>query len=199
MSIKSVPSNHLTLCLFLLLLPSIFFQHQGLSNELALHTMWPMYWSFSFSFSISPSNEYSGLIWFKVDCMDLLAVQGTMKSLLLHHSSKASILQHSAFIMVQLSYMYMTTRKSMALAIWIFVYKVCLCFLKYCQCKNTGLGAKTSSRRSSQPRNWTYVSCNACTAADSLLLGHWGSPWQICVCAFVSLSVVSYSLWFHGL
>ena len=156
-----------------------------------------MYWSFSFS--ISPSNEYSGLIWFGVDWMDLLAVQRTMKSLLQHHGSKASILWHSAFIMVQLSHMYMTTGKSMALAIWIFVYKVCVCFLKYCPCKNTGVGAKTSSRRSSQPRDWTYVSCNSCTAADSLLLGHWGSPWQICVCVFVSLSVVSYSLWLHGL
>ena len=138
-----------------------------------------------FSFSISSFNEYSGLIWFRVDWMDLHAVQGTMKNLPQHHSSKASILQHSAFIMVQLSHMYMITGKSMALAIWIFVYKEWLCFLKYCPGKNTGVGTTPSSRRSSQPRVWTYISCNSCIAADSLLLGHWGSPWQICVYVLV--------------
>ena len=87
--------------------------------------------------------------------------------------------------MVQLSHMYMITGKSMALAIWIFVYKEWLCFLKYCPGNNTGVGTTPSSRRSSQPGVWTYISCNSCIAADSLLLGHWGSPWQICVYVLV--------------
>ena len=108
MSIESViPSNHLILCHPLLLLPSIFPSIRVFSNESALHMSWPKYWSFSFS--ISPSNEYSGLISFSIDWLDLLAVQGTLKSLLHHHSSKASILQHSTFFMVQLSHPYMTT------------------------------------------------------------------------------------------
>ena len=120
MSIKSVmPSNHLILChpLFLLpsILPSIF------SNESVLCIRWPKYWSFSFS--ISPSNEYSGLISFRIDWLDLLAVQGTLKNLLQHHSLKASILQHSAFI-VQLSHPYMTTGKTIALTRWAFVGKL---------------------------------------------------------------------------
>ena len=102
MSIESVmPSNHLILCCPLLLLPSIFPSIRVFSNESAVQTRWPKYWSFSFSFS--PSNEYSGLISYKIDWFDLLAVQGILKSLLQHHSSKASILQHSAFSMVQLS------------------------------------------------------------------------------------------------
>ena len=96
-----MPSNHLILCCSLLLLPSIFPRIRVFSNESALHIWWPKYWSFSFS--ISPSNEYSGLISFKMDCLDLLAVQGTLKSLLQHHSSKASILQRSAFFTVQLT------------------------------------------------------------------------------------------------
>ena len=108
MSIESViPSNHLILCHPLLLLPSIFPSIRVFSNESALRMSWPKYWSFSFS--ISPSNEYSGLISFSIDWLDLLAVQGTLKSLLHHHSSKASILQHSTFFMVQLSHPYMTT------------------------------------------------------------------------------------------
>ena len=100
-------SNHLIFCCYLLLLPSIFPSIRVFSNESALRMSWPKYWSFSFS--ISPSNEYSGLISFSIDWLDLLAVQGTLKSLLHHHSSKASILQHSTFFMVQLSHPYMTT------------------------------------------------------------------------------------------
>ena len=107
--IKSVmPSNHLILCCLLLLLPSIFPSNRVFSSESALHIRWPKYWSFS----ISPSNKYSGLISFRMDWFDLLAVRGTLKSLLQHHNSKASILQHSAFFMVRLSHPYMTTGKS---------------------------------------------------------------------------------------
>jgi len=110
MSIKSVmPSNHLILCCPLLLLPSIFPSIRVFSGESVLHIRWPKYWSFSFS--ISSSNEYSGLFSFRMDWFDLLSVQGTLKSLLQHHSSKASILQHSAFFMVQLSHPYMTIGK----------------------------------------------------------------------------------------
>ena len=113
MSITSViPSNHLILC-HLLLLPSIIPSISVFSIELVLLIEWPKYWSFSFS--ISPSNEYSGLVSFRMDWLDLLAVQGTLKSLLQHHSSKASILQHSAFFIVQLSHLYMTTGKTIAL------------------------------------------------------------------------------------
>ena len=114
MSIESVmPSNHLILCHPLLFLPSIFPRIRVFSNESALHIRWPKYWSFSFS--ISPSNEHSGLISPRMDCLDLLAVQGTLKSLLQHHTSKASILQHSAFFIVQFSHPYMITGKSIAL------------------------------------------------------------------------------------
>ena len=121
MSIELVmPSNHLILCHPLLLLPSIFPRIRVFSNESVLRTRWPKYWSFSF---ISPSNEYSGLISFRMDWLDLLAVQGTLKSLLQHHSSKASILQHSAFLTVQLSYPYMTTGKIIALTRRTFVSK----------------------------------------------------------------------------
>ena len=113
MSIKLVmPSNHLILCHPLLLLPSVFPSMRIFSNESALPIRWPKYWSFSFN--ISPSNEHPGLISFRMDCLDLLAVQGTLKSLLQHHSSKASILWHSAFFIVQLSHPYMTTRKTIA-------------------------------------------------------------------------------------
>ena len=114
MSIELVmPSNHVILCRPLLLLPSIFPSIRVFSNESALHMRWPKYWSFSFN--ISPSNEHPGLISFRMDWLDLLAVQGTLKSLLQHHSSKASILLHSAFFIVQLSHPYMTTGKSIAL------------------------------------------------------------------------------------
>ena len=114
MSIQSVmPSNHLIPCHPLLLLPSIFPSIRVFSNESVLHMRWPKHWSFSFS--ISPSNEYSGLISFKMDWLDLLAVQGTLKSLFQHRSSKASIFRHSAFFIVQLSHPYMTTGKTIAL------------------------------------------------------------------------------------
>ena len=123
MSIKSVmPSNHLILCHPLLLLPSVFPSIWVFSNESVLPIRWPK--SRSFRFSISPSNAYSGLISFRIDRLDLLAVQGTLKSLLQHHSSKASILQRSAFFMVQLSHPYMTTGKIIALTRWAFVGKV---------------------------------------------------------------------------
>ena len=123
MSIKSVrPSNHLILRRPLLFPPSIFPSIGIFSNESVLHIRWPKYWSFSFS--ISPSNEYSRLISFRMDWLDLLAVQGTFKSLRQHHSSKASILRHSAFFMVQLSHPYMTTGKTIALTRWTFVGKV---------------------------------------------------------------------------
>ena len=123
MSIESVmPCNHLILCHPLLLPPSIFPSIRVFSNESALRIRWPNYWNFSFS--ISPSNEYSGFISFRMDWLNLLAVQETFKSLLQHHSSKASILQHSAFFMVQLLYPYTTTGKTIALTRWTFVGKV---------------------------------------------------------------------------
>ena len=117
-----MPSNHLILCHSLLLLPSIFPSIRVFSNESVLHIRWPKYWSFSFS--IHPSNEYSGLILFKIDWFDLLTVQVTLKSLLQHHSSKASVLWCSAFFVVQLSHPYMTTGKTIALTRWSFVSKV---------------------------------------------------------------------------
>ena len=116
-----MPSNHLIFC-HPLLLPSILPSIRVFSNESALHIRWPKYWSFSFS--ISPSNEHSGLIPFRMDWMDLLGVQGTLKSLLQHHSSKVSILWHSAFFIVQLSHPYMTTGKTIALTRRTFVDKV---------------------------------------------------------------------------
>ena len=123
MSIKLVtPSNHLILCRSLLLLPSIFPIIWVFSNESVLHIRWPKYWSFSFS--ISPFNEYSGLLSFRTNWLDLLAVQGTLKSLLQHYISKASVLRHSAFFIVQLSHLYMTTGKTIALTRWTFVGKV---------------------------------------------------------------------------
>ena len=123
MSIESVmPSNHLILCHPLLLPPSIFPSIGVFSNESLLLIRWPKYWSFSFS--ISPSKEYSGLISFRMDWLDILAVQGTLKSLFQHHNLKASIFWHSAFFMVQLSHLYMTTGKTMAFTIWTFVSKV---------------------------------------------------------------------------
>ena len=123
MSIESVmPSNHLILCHLLLLLPSIFPSTRVFSIESALHIRWPKYWSFNFS--ISHSNEYSGLISFRMDWSDLPAVQGTLKSLFQHHSSKASILWPSAFLIVQLSHPYMTTGKTIALTRWTFVSNV---------------------------------------------------------------------------
>ena len=123
MSIESVmPSNHLILCHPLLLLPSIFPSIRVFSNESPLCMRWPKYWSFSFN--ISPSNEHPGLVSFRMDWLDLLAVKGTLKSLLQHHSSKASILQCSDFFIVQLSYPYMAAGKTIALTRWTFVDKV---------------------------------------------------------------------------
>ena len=122
MSIESVmPSNHFILCCPLLLLPSIFPSIRTFSNESVLHIRWPKYWSFNFS--ISPSNEYPVLISFRMKWLDLLAVQGILKSLLQHHSSKTSILQHSAFFIVQLSHPYLTTGKTIALTRRTFVDK----------------------------------------------------------------------------
>ena len=117
-----MPSNHLIFCHPLLLLLSIFLSIRVFSNKSVLHVRWPKYWSFSFN--ISPSSEHPGLISFRMDWLDLLAVQGTLKSLLQHHSSKASILWHSALFIVQLSHPYMTTRKTIALTRWTFVGKV---------------------------------------------------------------------------
>ena len=128
MSIESLmPSSHLILCPPLLLLPPIPPIIRVFSSESVLCIRWPRYWSFSFS--ISPSNEHPGLISFRMDWLDLLAVQGTLKSLLQDHSSKASIFQHSAFFTVQLSHPYMTTGKTIALTRQNFVGKECLCFL----------------------------------------------------------------------
>ena len=127
MSIESVmPSNHLILWCPLLLLPSIFPSIRVFSNQSALHISWPKYWSFSFN--ISPSNEHPGLISFRMDWLDLLAAQGTLKSLLQHHSSKTSILWHSAFFIIQLSHPYMTTGKTITLTRWTFVGKVISAF-----------------------------------------------------------------------
>ena len=123
MSIKLVmSSNHLILCYPLLLLPSIFPSIRVFSSESVLRIRWPKYWSFSFN--IDPSNEYSGLISFRIHWLDLLAVQGTLKSLLQHHSSKASILRHSAFFIIQLSHPYMTPGKTIALIWWTIVGKI---------------------------------------------------------------------------
>ena len=125
-----MPSNHLVLFHPLLLLPSIFLSIRVFSNESVLLIRWPKYWSFSFSISLS--NEYSGLISFRMDWLDLLAVLGTLKSLLQHHSSKASILRHSAFFMVQLSHPHMTTGKTIALTRRTFVDKVMSLLLIFC-------------------------------------------------------------------
>ena len=124
-----IPSNHLIILCHPLLLPSIFPTIRAFSNESVLRIRWPKYWSFSFS--ISPSNEYSGLISFRMDWLDLLAVQGTLKSLLQYHSSKASILQCSACFIVQLSHPYMTTGKTKALTRQTFVGKVMSLLLRY--------------------------------------------------------------------
>ena len=131
MSIELVmPPNHFILCHSLLLLPSTFPSIRIFSNESALHIRWPKYWTFSFN--ISPYNEYSGLISFRMDWLDLLVVQGTLKSLLQHHSSKASILQGSAFFTVQLSHPYMTTGKIITLTRQTFVDKVMSLFFIVC-------------------------------------------------------------------
>ena len=115
-----MPSNHLILCCFLLYMPEIFPNITVFSNKSAVHIRWPKYWSFSFS----PSNEYSGLISFRIDWFDLLAIQGTLKNLLQHHSLKASFLWCTAFFMVQISHPYMTTEKTIALTRWAFIGRV---------------------------------------------------------------------------
>ena len=127
-----MPSNHLIHCCPLLLLPTIFPNIRVFWKESALRIRWPKYWSFSFN--ISPSNEHPGLISFRMNWLDLLAVQGTRKSLLQHHSSKASILRHSAFFIAQLSCPYMTTGKTIALTRWTFVDKVMSLFYNKCLC-----------------------------------------------------------------
>ena len=137
-----MPSSHLILCCPLLLLPPVASSIRVFSNESVL-IRWPKYWSFSFS--ISSFNEYSGLISFRMDWLDLLAVQGTLKSLLQHHSSKASVLQCSAFFMVQISCPYMTTGKTIGLSIWTFVAKVMVLFL-ICCLGFTGLRKRVSKR-----------------------------------------------------
>ena len=158
-----MPSNHLTVCCPLLLLPSIFPNIRVFSNESALHIRWPKYWSFSFI--ISPSNEHSGLISFRMDWLDLLAAQGTLKSLLQHHSSKASILQRSAFFTVQLSHPYMTAGKTIALTRWTFFDKVMpllfkmlsrliITFLPRSQCLNF-LAADTICSDFGAPKKWS--------------------------------------------
>ena len=127
MCIESVmPSNHLVLCRPLLLLPSVFPSIRVLSNESAFHIRWTKYWSFSFN--ISPSNEHPGLIFFRMDWLDLPAVQGTLKSLLQHHTSKASILLRSTFFIVQIAHQYVTIAKTIALTTWTFVGKVMSAF-----------------------------------------------------------------------
>ena len=129
LSIDSVmPSNHLVLSHPLLLLPSIFLSIRVFSDEPALRIRWLKYWSFS----ISPSNEYSGFISFRIECFDILAIQGTLSSLLQHHSLKTSILKYSAFFMVQLSHPYMTAEKNITLTIWTFVGKVMSLLLVCC-------------------------------------------------------------------
>ena len=146
MSVESVmPSNHLILCCPLLLLPSNFPSIRVFSNESVIHIRWPKYWSFSFS--ISPSNEYSLISWmnsllisFRMNWFDLLAVQGTLKSLLQHHNSKASILWHSAIFMVRLSHPYVTTGKTIALTRWTFVSKIMSLFFNMLVCHRFCLG-----------------------------------------------------------
>ena len=165
-----MPSNHFILCCPLLLLPSIFFSLRIFSSESVLHVRWPEYWSSSFS--ISPSNDYSGLISFRIDWLDILAVQGTLKSLLQHHSSKASILRRSAFFIVQLSYPYMTTGKIIALTRWTFADKVMsllfnmlsrfvIAFLPVLQARILEWVAIPFSKGYSPPRNRTRVFCIA--------------------------------------
>ena len=127
-----MPPNHLILCCPLLLLPSIFPSIRVFSNQSVLHIRWPMYWSFSLSINEYSFNEYSRLISIRMDWLDLLAVRGTLKTLLQHHSSKASILQCSVFFMVQLSHPYMTTRKPIALTRRTLLTKQCLCLLICC-------------------------------------------------------------------
>ena len=169
-----MPSNHLILCRPLLLLSSNFSSIRVFSKESALYIRWPKYWSFNFS--ISPSSEYSGLISFRMDWLDLLAVQGTLKSLLQHHSSKASILWHSAFFMVQLSHPYVNTGKKAGLTRGTFVVKrmslpfnklsrLVIAFLSRSKCLNF-MAAQSPSAVISEPKKLTLVT--VCTASPSI-------------------------------
>ena len=169
-SIESVmPSNHLILCHSLLLLPSIFPSIRVFSNESALCMRWPKYWSFSFN--ISPSNEHPQLISFRMDWLDLLAVQGTLKSLLQHHSSNASILWRSAFFTVQLSHPYMTTGKTIALTRRTFVGKI-MSLLPYWSCLNI----QPPSAYSALPNNKSLLRIDTFTGRQTNLNS--GTSWQ---------------------
>ena len=195
MSIESVmPSNHLTLCCTLLHLPSIFLSISIFSNESALHIRWPKYWSFSFS--ISPSNEHPQLISFRMDWLNLLAVQGTLKSLLQHHNSKASILQCSACFIVQLSQPYMTTGKTIALTRQTFVDKVMsllfnmlsrlvITFLPRSKCLLSGLWSPSAVILDPPPKKSATVStvspsmCHEVMGPDAMILIFWMLGWNI--------------------
>ena len=166
-----MPFNHLILCPPLLLPPSVFPSIRVFSNESVLHIKWPKYWSFSLS--ISPSNEYSGLISFRMDWLVLLAVQGTLKSLLQHHSSKASILRLSAFFIVQLLHLYMTTRKTIALTRWTFVGKamsllfnvlsrLVITFLPRSKCLSFHGASTICSHFGAPPKNKVYHCFHIC-------------------------------------
>ena len=178
-----MPSNHLILCHPFLLPPSIFPSIRIFSNESVLHIRWSKYWSFSFS--ISPSNEYSGLIPFRTDWLGLLAVQGTLKSLLQHHSSKASILLHSAFFIVQLLHPYMTTGKTIALTRWTFVSKVMslllnmlsrliITFLPRSKHLLISLGKRVVYALVCLMLSWTHISYISCIGR--WILYHLGNP-----------------------
>ena len=162
-----MPFSHLTLCFPLILPPSIFPSIRVFSNESALHIRWPEYWSFSFN--ISPSNEHPGLISFRMDWLDLLAVQGTLKSLLQNHSSKASVFWLSGFFIVQLSHPYMTTRKTIALTRWTFVGKV------------MSLLFKTLSRLVIifLPRSMLTVACFYCIFLSPIISSHFAWAFNI--------------------
>ena len=159
-----IPSNHLILCCPLLLLPSVFPSIRVFSMESVLCIRWPKYWTFSFS--ISPSNEYSGLISYRMDGFDLLAIQGTLKSLLQHHSSKASILQHSAFFIIELSHPYMTTGKPIALTGQIFVSKVMSLLFNMLSMVITFLPRRKHSILLSKKKGATWVTLKSIMPSD---------------------------------
>ena len=150
-----MPPNHLILCHPLLLMPSIFPSIMVFSNESALHIRWPKYWSFSFS--ISPSNEYSGLISFSIDWFDLLAVQGIHKNFLQHHRLKTSIVQDSAFFIVQLSHPYMTTGENIALTRWTFVVKLMSLLFNMLSRFVIAFLPRSKHLLISQPQSWSVV------------------------------------------
>ena len=191
MSIESViPSNHLILCQLLLLPPSIIPSIRVCSNELVLHIRWPKFWSFSSS--ISPSNWYSGLISFRMDWLDLLVVQGTLKSLLQHHSSKASVLWCSGFFIVQLSHPYVNTGKTKALTRWTFVGKVMsLLFNMLSRLVITFLSRSKQHVGLGGPKHWVH---NTCYRDSDLLRGVVGDDTRQvleCITRFYVLSWMS--------